>query len=251
MAIVSVSHQFLETILDSVALITLQMDGQMDGAPKLIRSLEGYQRDFLAEEETTYDGESGNASVRERQITIAKRLYGIPALYASAFGVSCTLDKTGTEWRWLKEFINVRNRITHPRLGDAKEEGFALLDPSVQEAPPTFTITEEDMWKGMYAVLWYLVSVTKVLTLPFEKVDLQDGLTAEDILTTDPDKFKELPAVQTLLQLTTFQVAGFGIATALNTLRWTGPGKQPDLDFFWSIYKTANLPKEDTDQPKS
>jgi hypothetical protein len=243
-AVVSVSHQFLETTLASLASITLQMDAQMDGTPSLVRNLKDYERDYLAEEETTYDGESGKASVRERQMAIVRRLYGIPALYASVFGVSCKLDKTCAEWRWLKEFIDIRNRITHPRLGDVKDERLVFLDPSTREAQPTFTITEVNLWKGMYAILWYLVSVTRVLTFPFENIDLPEGMATADVLTTDPNKLKELPTARILLQLTTLQATGFCIAMALNTLKWTGPGKQPDLGFFWSICKMANLPEE-------
>jgi len=171
----------LETVSNFLAELALKTNEAIVGAPDVQQTLTQIEVDFLAEQRTYIDVQTGALKIRESVfVPTLDKLSIIPLLLGKLHNQSFRLDKSGKGWQKIQKLKEIRDGLSHFRTDfsvPATDDAFSL---DLDNVKPAIVIKNIDLFEGIEATRWYIAQLISLL----RQIDMEDyrGLTRQFLM---------------------------------------------------------------------
>lgn len=147
---VLVGWTILEALANIMAELAIAVSNQVQGSPPVVRKLTLQEVDYLREQETYFDAKKHLTRIRHNSfVPILDKLVTFPRLLGDVLGIEFSLDRSGRGWQAITRAKNVRDLLTHPKLGSVPLN--SIIGSSI-----VISVQDEDLIDLVIGMTWFL-----------------------------------------------------------------------------------------------
>jgi hypothetical protein len=160
-SIVLLQFATLEELANFTAELTVRSHKGLYGAPALLSPLSQVELDFLREERSFVNADTGKVKIQHgAYISTLNKLSVAPLLFAKSHGKSFRLNKGNSGWENVRKLKALRDALTHIRFGTATsttESDMAANSDKLDldTVRPSILINGAHLFAGSESISWY------------------------------------------------------------------------------------------------
>jgi hypothetical protein len=178
-SIILLQFCFLEALCNFLADLIVRSTEGLKGSPHYVQKLTQIEVDFLKENKTIFDPNTGRLKGRKQINSTLDKITAIPFLLGKLYGKNFRLNKKDQGWNKLLELKKKRDELTHPKLGltslieNKKIEEILIKLSDTNIIHTDLEIRNENLFDGIVAIRWYLQEMKKLFRIIYSSKEYE------------------------------------------------------------------------------